>query len=141
MTFEDLRELLARVENLQSDAQAKFGRMNAHQMMCHVSDQIRVALGQKTDVLTGGMNPKEVIKRSLAGEFVPTPKGMGQVENEGTAPSEFKLDKAHLEQLLQTLYDTDSILFPHPYFGDLPKEKWLRITLFHMDHHLKQFGC
>ncbi len=138
-----LNQILSRIDQITIGAEARFGKMNAHQMVCHVSDQIRMALGIKTDVIPGGMDPKEVIEKSLAGEFVPTPKGLGQVEGDGTPPGDFDQDKAELKSLLEVIFNKeDSFKFsPHPYLGPLPKFKWLRVTSFHCDHHLKQFGC
>jgi len=28
----------------------------------------------------------------------------------------------------------------HPYFGSLSKEKWIRLTKYHMNNNFKQFG-
>ena len=142
MDENQLSQILSRIDKLEVGAQAKFGKMNSHQMVCHVSDQIRVALGIKTDVVSGGMEPKEVIEKSLAGEFVPTPKGLGQVEGDGTKPLDFEEDKSVLKDLLSDIFNRkESFPFsPHPYLGPLPKFKWLRVTSFHCDHHLKQFG-
>jgi hypothetical protein len=139
----ELDELYSRIDSLTKDHKPKFGKMNAHQMICHVTDQLRIALGTKTDVEHGGMDPDEVVRRSLAGEFVPTPKGMGQVEGDGTIPKDFENDREQLKSHLKSLIDWDEEegLFAHPYLGKLDKKGWMRVTRFHLNHHLKQFGA
>lgn len=41
----DRESLLARFDALPPEAARKWGTMNPHQMVCHVNDAIRVALG------------------------------------------------------------------------------------------------
>lgn len=43
----DRSEVLSRLANVRPDAQAKWGTMSAHQMVCHLSDSLRAALGEK----------------------------------------------------------------------------------------------
>ena len=43
----DLREVQQRISTLTPDAQRQWGTMSVDQMLCHTTDQIRLALAQK----------------------------------------------------------------------------------------------
>ncbi|MFN0203016.1 MAG: hypothetical protein ACKVTZ_15940, partial [Bacteroidia bacterium] len=45
---EDVQAVLARLDKLNADSPRQWGKMDAHQMLCHVTDQLRCALGEKT---------------------------------------------------------------------------------------------
>ena len=61
----------------------------------------------------------------------------------GTPPAEFGNDMRELHLLLDR-YTRKPRNFdwpPHPFFGQLSDEDWLRLGYLHMDHHLRQFGA
>src|SRR5262245_10172000 len=42
----DREELLDRLESLRPDSRRRWGKMSAHQMVCHLSDGFQIALGE-----------------------------------------------------------------------------------------------
>lgn len=58
----------------------------------------------------------------------------------GTAPGDFALDCAELAELLGEFVNQPEFGVPHPIFGRMTREQWLRWGYLHMDHHLRQFG-
>ena len=44
---QDKAELLARLGNLTPESERRWGQMNVQQMVCHLADACRMALGQK----------------------------------------------------------------------------------------------
>lgn len=111
-------------------------------MVCHCTDQIRLALGTLEAEEYGKLSPKEVFALSNAGKTVPTPKGLDQVKGEGTKPTIFDNDvKILKEHIIGFTKLGDNFDFnEHPYFGQLSIKKWGSLTIYHLDHHLKQFG-
>ena len=111
-------------------------------MICHCTDQIRLAFGTLKVKEYGALSPKEVFAYHNAGKTVPTPKGMDQVGGSGTKPMIFKDDIDTLkEHIIEFSNLDDNLEFGrHPYFGELTKEKWTSLTIHHLDHHLKQFN-
>jgi hypothetical protein len=61
----------------------------------------------------------------------------------GTSPVEFERDCASLIALIERFCDRRSLgkVHPHPIFGELRDEEWLRWGYLHTDHHLRQFGA
>lgn len=142
MEDEEIEIIFRRLDKLHSNSKPIFGKMNAHQMICHCSDQIRLALGTFKAEEYGKLKAKEVIALSKAGKTVPAAKGLGQVEGGGTKPTVFENDRMVLKQhvLEFSKLDEDFEFGIHPYFGKMNKEKWTRLTLYHLNHHFEQFG-
>jgi hypothetical protein len=142
MKEEEIEIIFQRLDQLKIDSIPLFGKMNAHQMVCHCTDQIRLALGTFMAEEYGRLEPKEVIALSKAGKTVPAAKGLGQVEGGGTKPINFSTDVKLLKQhILDFSMLNENFEFGlHPYFGHMTKEKWIRLTLYHLNHHFNQFG-
>ena len=142
MTDEQLNQFTSRIKNVQSDLKPSFGKMNAHQMIVHCADQIRVALNYKK-VNRETADPRDIMRMVKAGETVPTPKGLDQVKGEGTPTTTLDNDKVLLVELVEEFYhsSTDMSYGDHPYFGPQDKHGWSRMVVYHLEHHLSQFGA
>lgn len=142
MNEDQIRTLFQRIDNLQIDQKAAWGKMNVNQMICHCADGIRMALGTKNPTVYGNISREEVLALTKAGKTVPTPQGYGQVEGEGTPPTNFESDKQLLKGLINEFSKLDEAFAfpPHAYFGTLTRERWNGLVIYHLDHHLKQFG-
>lgn len=77
-----------------------------------------------------------------AGKPVPTPEGFGQVEGEGTKPTDFGSDVRLLKEHIRAFSELKDNFecAPHPYFGQLDKKKWTNMVAYHLNHQLKQLG-
>ena len=142
MTQEKIHKFFQRIDNLAPGQKPSFGTMNVHQMVCHCTDQIRLALGTFEASEYGALKPKEVFAFYNKGLTVPTPKGLDQVKGEGTKPTTFENDTRILKENIIEFSNLDENFEfgKHPYFGQLNKEKWISLTIYHLDYHLKQFG-
>lgn len=142
MTEEQRTSFYQRIDSLSPEQKAHFGKMNVSQMVCHCTDQLRLALGTLKPQEYGKLTPKEIFAFYNAGKTVPTPKGMDQIAGEGTRPTTFVADIKTLKQHIAEFskLDDNFEFGEHPYFGMLNKEKWSSLTVYHLDHHLKQFG-
>ena len=101
-TEEQIQAFTIRIEKLDSALKPKFGKMIVNQMVCHCTDFFRMAIGTKKAEEYGMVDPKIVVELSRSGKTAPTPKGFGQVEGDGTPPTDLENDKAVLkEHILQ----------------------------------------
>mgnify|MGYP001792707406 CR=1 FL=1 len=141
-TREQIQFYFSRIEKLNWESKPKFGKMNVNQMVCHCSDFFRMATGTKKAQEYGIVDPKKVVELSRSGKTAPTPKGFGQVEGDGTSPTELENDKGILkEYILQfSELDKDYEFAEHPYFGLISRERWVELANYHLNHHLNQFG-
>jgi Protein of unknown function (DUF1569) len=143
----DRSELLARLEQLRPDSARRWGKMSAHEMVCHLSDSYRLPLGERTASDATGPLQRTVVKwialylpvRWPTG--IPTRPEMEQGVG-GTCPTDFTTDVARLAAALTALADErlDVSGVKHPIFGRLSRRQWHRWAYLHMDHHLRQFG-
>jgi hypothetical protein len=142
----DAAQLVDRLRRLHPDSPARWGRMSAPQMICHVADALRMALGRKEASPVGGLLHRTVVKWIVL--YVPLrwPPGIAtrpelDQDGGGTAPAEFAVDVSEVESLLALVAAGGSPLQPlHPIFGRMSRRGWLRWAYLHTDHHLRQFG-
>ncbi len=139
--------IIQRVNSLKVHDNSFWGVMNAEEMVCHISDQLRVAAGEKSVAFTGNKMTTTIVKWLML-TILPIPKARIQTSRElkqgiaGTRPQSFESDKATFISLLKNFekpFETNP--FPiHPAFGEMSKWQWARLTYLHIDHHLRQFG-
>ncbi len=140
-------DLTTRLHRLRPESERRWGRMTAHQMVCHLSDACRMALGQKRVSDATGMVQQTIVKwlalyaplRWRSG-LLTRPEIDQQVA--GTTPQDFTADVAEFEELLNAIAHRaiDAAWPDHPVFGRLSRAEWLRWAYLHTDHHLRQFG-
>jgi hypothetical protein len=143
----DQAEIFARLGQLRPDSVRRWGRMSVHQMVCHLADANRMALGQKAATAPCGLLQRTVVKWVALYAPMRWPPGivtspeLDQLGVVATPPSAFAADLAEVEALLRLmLADTRSLTRPHPVFGPMSEAAWLRWAYLHTDHHLRQFG-
>ena len=142
-----LSEILDRLSHVRADSPRKWGKMNAHQMICHLADSLRGMMGRKQ------VSPVErpfgpVMKWAALSLPMKWPKGVPtrpEVDQQisGTEPAEFEADLRELIFLTQEFarFARQSTFSPHPMFGQMTGKEWMRWCYLHHDHHLRQFGC
>jgi uncharacterized protein DUF1569 len=143
----DTAEVLRRVRQLRAESDRRWGRMSAHQTVCHLTDACRMALGGKRVNPVSG-RPQQIIIKWIA-LYLPRqwPPGIltrPEIEQGigGTPPGDFAADLAELERLLMLVASQPrDFTWPvHPVFGRMSHREWLRWAYLHADHHLRQFG-
>lgn len=135
----------ARVAALSPDARARWGRMDARQMICHLTDAFRVALGEVP--VSPRWTPFCLYPvRWLFVHTLPTPKGKVPTtpEFQRTTPGDWEKDVAEwgaaFDRFVLRSKEESPKWGTHPAFGDLGTEEWGRLAARHSDHHLAQFG-
>jgi len=133
-----------RICSLHPDSQRRWGRMTCSQMVCHLIDQLRIALGELPTQPVSGIVRYPPFKK-LVINVVPWPKGriQGPAEAFTTVSSEWEKDWARLQQLLEEFgrRQAQREWAPHPMFGRMSGLLWSQLTCRHFDHHLTQFGA
>jgi len=139
--------VLARMASLRPDSTRHWGRMSAHQMICHLADSFRGPMGERTISPATGVVLRPVIKWIALYAPFHWPKGVPtrpEVEQGagGTPPTDFERDRKDLLAALRRFSDKQRAFqwHPHPMFGEMRDAEWLRWGFLHTDHHLRQFG-
>lgn len=145
LNSDDKAEIFARLRRLRHDSQRRWGKMTAHQAICHLSDSFMCKFGERESTNASNFFTKTVMKWLALKAPMPWPHGVKTMpENDqligGTPPVEFDRDRQQLEALIERFCQPMNNMFPHPYFGQLTEAEWLRWGYLHCDHHLRQFG-
>jgi Protein of unknown function (DUF1569) len=144
----DRTSLLERLGTVRPDSRGRWGKMSAHQMICHLSDAFRMVIGPK--IVSHATSPfhRTIVKWIALYAPVPWPAGIltrPEIEQGvgGTCPGDFATDVVDLVTLVErfAIRDSEFEWPPHPIFGPLSEKGWLRWGYLHMDHHLRQFGA
>src|SRR5262245_55210012 len=144
----DKAELVRRLRSIRPDHVRRWGRMTVHQMVCHLADAFRMAMGTRVVRIEANLFTRTMLKGIAL--YVPVPwvpgirtsRELDQLEG-GTPPGDFAADLAEAESQLERFVSAAALLdrVPHPLFGRMSCSAWLRWGYLHVDHHLRQFGA
>ena len=135
--------LLARLDRLAPTAPARWGKFTAPQMLAHLIEAVRMALGDLP------VPPRRSVLRNPVVRFLiiyvlPFPKGAPTARQLlGRPPESWAADVAQLKALVERAAANaaaEGTWQPHPAFGVLSTRDWGALIHKHMDHHLVQFG-
>jgi DinB superfamily len=142
----DRESLAQRLADLSPEDTRRWGSMTVHQMVCHVEDSYKVALGEKAASPATGSLQRTVLKWLALHMPLRWPKGVPtrpEVEQGkgGSVPGDFREDVTSLLCTVRRFCDELPSPRPiHPIFGKMSAEDWMRWGYLHADHHLRQFG-
>ena len=141
-------EIRRRLNTVRPDSVRRWGRMSAPQMICHVADACRMALGERTVSPAASRFERTALKWVALYLPLPWPPGVltrPEIDQQfaGTAPGNFNADVQQVIVLLERIAarDPEAPWPAHPIFGRMSRRAWLRWAYLHTDHHLRQFGA
>jgi hypothetical protein len=139
-----LESCCGRLSQLTPNARAQWGRMNVHQMICHLDDSFRVGTGEKFASPASNFFTKSVVRWVALRTSMPWPQGAKtrpEVEQGlgGTPPMDWESDRARLRKTMAD-FAGRSTFGSHPLFGEMSHSDWLIWGYRHVDHHFRQFG-
>ncbi|MGH7469883.1 MAG: DUF1569 domain-containing protein [Longimicrobiales bacterium] len=133
--------LLRRLEDLQPDSPRQWGTMRVDQMLSHLNNALRMALGELEARPKAIPLPRPIFKWFAL--YVPWPKG-APTSPELRAPGRYEIETERsslrllIEQVAQRPLDNG---WPkHPTMGRMNGQEWSRLQHKHLDHHFRQFG-
>jgi hypothetical protein len=144
---EDRKDLIVRINYLSENDKGLWGKMNVNQMVCHITDQLRMSIKEIKTKFVGNKLKETLLKRMVL-TGMPIPKGKIETVKEikqgeeGTPPTNLRSDINSLIIRINK-FDTDfkdMDITKHPAFGNMNKKEWARLAYLHIDYHLKQFG-
>jgi hypothetical protein len=143
----DKAAIIRRLSQLRPDSRRRWGRMSAHQAVCHLADSFRAVTGQRPISPASGVMQRTIVKWIALYLPAAWPHGIAtrpEVDQElgGTRPIDFAADVAELLALIDLVTKRPAVVKwqVHPIFGQLSERAWLRWAYLHVDHHLRQFG-
>jgi hypothetical protein len=134
-------ELKERIQALNENNKAQWGKMNITQMMRHCTKWDEMALGKTKykqafiGKLFGKIALKDILKEGPMKKNLPTVPSFKVNE-----PVNLYEEKTKWLRLLGEYEHYSGNGFMHPFFGMLTKEQMGWMAYKHVDHHLKQFN-
>lgn len=136
------REVLDRMERLSPETKPRWGRMNAPQMLAHLTSWMQMAKGElKTRAMRVPFRYPPL--KQLVIYWMPFPKGVPtapELISRGNA--DWAIEQSALRRHIQSFEKLDpKMVWPeHPAFGKMTTRAWGVLCYRHMDHHFRQFG-
>lgn len=137
--------VVARISTLTAESSRHWGKMSAHQMLCHLTDSYRAVIGERKISQATMWIPRPILKLLIL--YAPWPKNAPtrpEVDQNvgGTPPTDFEGDRLKLIEAINRFCSApESVRSSHPLLGRLNHEEWMRWGYVHADHHLRQFGA
>jgi len=136
--------LVTRINTLNENSTAQWGKMNVYQMMVHCIRWEEMISGEIVckQAFIGRLFGKMVLKGMLKDESplrrnTPTSPELRVTETGGDVEAEKKKWIALIGQNA----NLPNPGFIHPFFGKMTKEQVGCLAYKHIDHHLRQFNC
>ncbi len=140
-----INEFKTRIEKLNNNSQAKWGKMNVYQMVTHCIGNERMQLREQKlkRIFLGRIFGKLALKSNIKDDA-------NLKHNSTTHPDLVITDNGDVEQqkvvwmdlldqyVTQPRSNFDDFL--HPFFGKMNSDQVSRWAYKHIDHHLRQFG-
>jgi hypothetical protein len=134
-----------RVQSLRPDSHRRWGKMSVDQMLWHVNESMRMALGDAVfEPMRTPPLPKPVLRWLVLN--VPWPKGRSPTYKEMVARQsyDFASEQARCLRLIDQLVSVplDHGIWPvNPTLGPMTGKQWSQLQAKHLEHHLRQFGA
>lgn len=141
MKTDDRESLLARLERLRPDSKPAWGTLDAPRLLCHLSDALRVALGELSAVPRHSWLTRTLGKLVVVHTGFQPPPGKVKTAPEmlTSKPASWEADLAVCQQLAARV-GSGAARGEHPTFGPLTPEEWGKLSWKHISYHLRQFG-
>lgn len=139
------REVLDRLSRLQVDSERRWGRMTAHQMICHLIDSLRAALGEKHISQNSSVFKRTIYKWGALWVPLRWPhdiKTHPEIDQQmgGTQPGRIR-QRHGFRTLFHRYCGWEGKFAPHGRMGQLSRIERMRHAYLHIDHHFRQFGA
>lgn len=139
--------LVPLLKTLPPDAVMKWGKMNAQQMVEHISGFFRVSTNKLHFPLVTPADQLPKFKEFLRSDKEFRENTKAPVLPEDPVPVQFPSYENAVDDLQKEVNDfvyqftnEPGLTTQHPVFGDLDFEDWVLLHYKHVTHHLKQFG-
>lgn len=140
-------DFMSLIKKLKGDEAAKWGKMNAQQMIEHTSAFFKVSTQRIQFPLTTPVEHLSKYKEFLLSDRQFRENTKAPVLPEEPLPLHYNTMQEAMEALKKSIgdffeffKDNPAKTTLHPAFGELNFEEWVQLHHKHVTHHLRQFG-
>ena len=136
-------QMLARLDRLTPDTRARWGRFTCPDMVAHLNESMRMALGDITPA-SKNLPIRYFPLKQLIIYMFPFPKGAPTapelIARSGRAVWTEELKTFRELMARVTARSGDTVWPVHPAFGPMSRRDWGVLGYKHLSHHFTQFG-
>jgi hypothetical protein len=143
------QSVLSRVDKLNSGTKGKWGKLNAAQMIRHLSEANRMALGEILMPDRSSFLTRTLFKWMFLSNIKPPGREKGKIKTfpevdvveKGIAVEDIESEKQRYKATVDRIVNTPVLHPSHTAFGKMTREDWGYLAYAHADYHLTQFNC
>lgn len=134
-------ESSAILRGIPTDRRPAWGSMTPPQMFAHMTAAFEYGLGELPQTPNEGGFFGALAAPLILNGFLKIPKGSKAPSMYDAAAPSATADElsAAMEAFLARLADPGFHPPAHPFFGDIGKAGWCKLSVVHLEHHLRQF--
>jgi hypothetical protein len=136
-------DLIGRINTLNQDSAAQWGKMNVYQMIKHCSlwEQMILNNTPYPRVFVSYIFGRAILKAVMKDDAPLRPNSPTIKPFKVTGDGDVTSEKANWVALIQTYPEKAPAIFIHPFFGKMTREQVGQLVYKHIDHHLRQFNA
>jgi hypothetical protein len=139
-------EIEGRIQSLRPESERQWGSMAVGGMLCHLTDSYEFPMGERP-VAPMPIPMPRLIKCMALRSPLPWARNLRTLPevkqgDGGSAPAGFAAEQQRLLATFARFCASPKLArSPHPMFGAMSADDWMRWGYRHADHHLRQFGA
>jgi hypothetical protein len=137
-----------RIDQVTPDQKGKWGKLTATQMIRHLTEANRMALGEISMPDRSNLLTRTVFKWMFLNNIKPPGREKGNIKTfpevdvvEGRITVEdIETEKKKYKEIIARIIDAPSLHPVHTAFGKMSRDDWGYLAYAHADYHLTQFS-
>lgn len=145
---EDVKQsVFKRIDSINPDTRPEWGKLNATQMVRHLFEANRMALGEIPMPDRSTFISRTLIKMMFLDNIKPPGRKKGKVHTfpeidiveKKVAVEDLESEKKKYKDIVERIIKTETLDSTHTLFGKMSRSDWGYLIYAHADYHLTQF--
>lgn len=137
-----VKQLLIRIDKVDDGCRAKWGKMDAYQMVkhCNLSEAMFQGKNRYNRLFVGRLFGSLVLRGILKNDKPMKKNQPTHTTFKITGSGDLTKEKEQWKEALLGYLNSTDLQFVHPFFGNMTQQQIGHYVYKHTDHHLRQFG-
>jgi hypothetical protein len=140
--------LFTRIDSVTPDTKGRWGRLTATQMIRHLTEANRMALGEIPMPDRSNLLSRTLFKWMFLNNIKPPGREKGKIKTfpevdvveSGMALQDIETEKQQYKAIVERMASASSLSPSHTAFGKMSRKDWGFLAYAHADYHLTQFN-
>jgi hypothetical protein len=140
--------LFIRIDSINPDTKGKWGKLSATQMIRHLSEANRMALGEISMPDRSNLLTRTIFKWMFLSNIKPPGREKGNIQTfpevdvlkSAIALDDLEEEKKRYKDGVEAIINREALHPTHTAFGKMTRDEWGYLAYAHADYHLTQFN-